>query len=349
MAIVFVSSTYKDLKSYRKEVIDFLVKSKYLNKVDAKYMEDFAASPSSAKEESLRLVSECEIFIGIYAYRYGFKPRRDRKSLIEQEYDLAVEQNKKILCFVVDPAYDWPDDLDHREEFSSNTQLIERFKRKIKKKHVVFKFTNEGSLVNGIINALEIEKFSQLRNIYDEVSPEKKLNFIKQLIDKFETDEHNEQALIDVVGRIASRFKFERNATFPDMPEKIGILLQEGISPEQYLDTATREYPSAPREKLKQIAHLAQSYANQSDKLPAKAVTSAVHYIATDYKKRNGFPRGKRRKLCWTHSRRTKRRRSSGKRKTYSRKNAGNASRRRPGLSGCTRFCSLWPEAASWR
>jgi len=84
---VFVSSTSVDLGEYRKRVQDAI---KQLGAIDIS-MENFGARDERPKEECLRIIrEESDLFVGIYAHRYGFIPKSDAKSITEQEYDEAT-------------------------------------------------------------------------------------------------------------------------------------------------------------------------------------------------------------------------------------------------------------------
>jgi hypothetical protein len=91
-----ISSTRIDLAQYREEVKNKLVA---LHQV-VLMMETFGSNPSDAVTVSTDQVRECDLFIGIYAYRYGYVPAGDDKSITEQEYDFARELGKRCLCYV---------------------------------------------------------------------------------------------------------------------------------------------------------------------------------------------------------------------------------------------------------
>lgn len=70
MKKVFVSSTYSDLVEYR----DFVQKAIRQAGAEAIGMEDFGARDQRPLAESLTVVEESDVFVGIYAHRYGFVP-----------------------------------------------------------------------------------------------------------------------------------------------------------------------------------------------------------------------------------------------------------------------------------
>jgi Domain of unknown function (DUF4062) len=73
MKSVYISSTYEDLKDYRQAVADVLRDCGY--NVDA--MEKYPARDDRPKAASEADVSNCDIYIGIFAWRYGHVPGED--------------------------------------------------------------------------------------------------------------------------------------------------------------------------------------------------------------------------------------------------------------------------------
>ncbi|MDZ7292867.1 MAG: DUF4062 domain-containing protein [candidate division KSB1 bacterium] len=104
---VFISSTFIDLKSYRRAAIDVV------NRCGCQplAMESFNArteEPTSVCEEEIRA---CDILVGIYAHRHGTVPPGQEKSITQQEYELAMALGKDCLCFVVQKGFAWNPDF----------------------------------------------------------------------------------------------------------------------------------------------------------------------------------------------------------------------------------------------
>ena len=55
-------------------------------------MEHLPASDRDAIAESLRIVDEATIYLGIFAHRYGYIPKGNSISITEMEYNRAVER-----------------------------------------------------------------------------------------------------------------------------------------------------------------------------------------------------------------------------------------------------------------
>ena len=101
---VFVSSTYTDLKDHRQAVIDNLLRLK----LQPVAMEFFGAEPAEPKQVCDSEIEDCDLFVGIYAHRYGFVPEGTEKSITEQEFDLARKLEKPCFCYLIDEDHPWP-------------------------------------------------------------------------------------------------------------------------------------------------------------------------------------------------------------------------------------------------
>lgn len=101
---VFVSSTYADLQEHRKAV------DQIINRLSAQYsgMEYFGSRPHEPKHVCIEEIGKCQVFIGIYAHRYGWIPDGDSLSITEQEFDYARQAGLDCYCYVVDPTHPWP-------------------------------------------------------------------------------------------------------------------------------------------------------------------------------------------------------------------------------------------------
>lgn len=79
MLQVFVSSTFVDLIAHR----DVVLKAIRQSGADAAAMEDLGARDERALDECRRIIREfTDVFVGIYAHRYGFVPRGSDSSII---------------------------------------------------------------------------------------------------------------------------------------------------------------------------------------------------------------------------------------------------------------------------
>jgi hypothetical protein len=108
---VFVSSTYLDLKDHR-AVVDAT-----LNQMGHSFrgMEYIGSRPYEPKRACFNEIGNCDIFVGIYAHRYGWIPRGATTSITEQEFDRAKALGKPCYCYKVSPSYPWAPDMMERD------------------------------------------------------------------------------------------------------------------------------------------------------------------------------------------------------------------------------------------
>lgn len=95
---VIISSTFEDLKDYRQAAVEVVNRYKGVPLA----MEFFMSQPQEPKEACEKEIHECDVFVGIYAHRYGFIPGGETKSITQLEYELAKKLKKDCLCFIVD-------------------------------------------------------------------------------------------------------------------------------------------------------------------------------------------------------------------------------------------------------
>ena len=82
---VFLSSTYNDLIAHRQAAHDALEQLG----LHVIWMEAFGARPVESTKACLDEVADCEMFVGIYAHRYGYIPDGKDISITEQEFNHA--------------------------------------------------------------------------------------------------------------------------------------------------------------------------------------------------------------------------------------------------------------------
>lgn len=154
-AKIFISSTYSDLENYRREVEATL---KVLDS-ESISMEHFGISHKEPFEVCKDKIEQCDIFVGIYAFRYGYLPKGYKKSITHLEYEYAIKHKKPILCFLAKETI--RDDKEYkREHCESDNDTIEAlkwFKEKIREEKVIREF---GSLQElGKYFAIELGKY----------------------------------------------------------------------------------------------------------------------------------------------------------------------------------------------
>ena len=100
---VMISSTARDLPEHRKQVMHACDRVGLF----AEKMENLSAMGADAIEASLELVDRADIYVGIFAHRYGYIPEGHEISITEMEYEGAVERDIPRLIFLIDFAYSY--------------------------------------------------------------------------------------------------------------------------------------------------------------------------------------------------------------------------------------------------
>lgn len=148
MTKVFISSTGKDLVEYRKAAIETCLRLGF----EPVAMEQFEAMGLGATAGSLKKLEECDLYVGIFAHRYGYIEDGHDRSVTEMEYDHAATGSHKIerLCFLLDPEHPWPPiHIDY-----ANYARLAAFKEKIEKEVIRARFTTVDSFASALTQAL---------------------------------------------------------------------------------------------------------------------------------------------------------------------------------------------------
>lgn len=143
----FLSSTYIDLIEHRKFAIEALQRLGH----DVGRMEVFGARPEEPMRACLSEIEACDVFIGIYAHRYGHVPSDSNISITEAEYNYAVELKKPMFCFMVNEEYPWPPRM--IEEHPAKSKLV-RFKQRVSEAFVRDDFTTPEVLAFKIASSI---------------------------------------------------------------------------------------------------------------------------------------------------------------------------------------------------
>lgn len=138
---VFLSSTYSDLIEHRQAAHDALEQLG----LHVIWMEAFGARPEESTRACLAEIEACDLFVGIYAHRYGYIPAGAERSITEQEFDHAQKLGKPIFGFIVHEDHPWPPKhIEHDKRAS-----LDAFLSKVKKQPVEF-FTTPDDLAKNI-------------------------------------------------------------------------------------------------------------------------------------------------------------------------------------------------------
>ncbi|MEO6563829.1 MAG: SUMF1/EgtB/PvdO family nonheme iron enzyme [Nitrosospira sp.] len=95
--VVMISSTSLDLPEHRKQVMDACVRLD----LSPKAMEHLSARDADAIQVSLEMVEAADVYIGLFAWRYGHIPEGLDVSITEMEFNRAVERGIPIIVFLI--------------------------------------------------------------------------------------------------------------------------------------------------------------------------------------------------------------------------------------------------------
>jgi tetratricopeptide (TPR) repeat protein len=145
-----ISSTSFDLPDHRKEMLEACLRQG----VQALRMEDLPARDRTAKTASVMLVDQADIYVGIFAHRYGYVPEEDNPdkiSVTEMEYNRAVECRIPRLIFIMDE--DHPIKIGDIEQGEGAIKL-KTFLKRATTDNIVNFFKNPDGLRAEAINSL---------------------------------------------------------------------------------------------------------------------------------------------------------------------------------------------------
>lgn len=166
MATIYISSTFQDLQEHRAAVHKQLQKLKDVRVIA---MESYVAKDERPKTVCLEDVAKCDIYVGLFAWRYGFVPKEenpDGRSITELEYRQATSEkvNRKPYCliFLLDPDHAWKRSLcDSTTGENGNGERINKFRSELEQAHTFNAFTTPDDLASKVAAAVQNWQMSQ--------------------------------------------------------------------------------------------------------------------------------------------------------------------------------------------
>lgn len=142
---VFLSSTFTDLADHRRAVQEAI---RQLGAVDVS-MEHFGARDERPADECIRMVQkESDLFVGIYAHRYGYVPDGAEISVSEMEYKAASDASLPRFIYVVDETQPWvPGHIDK----GASGERLAAFKATLLKRHICQTFGTRDQLAVKVV------------------------------------------------------------------------------------------------------------------------------------------------------------------------------------------------------
>jgi len=147
---VVVSSTARDLKDHRERIRDAI----WRQGLYPEMMERLAAGSEGMIADSRRLVQAADIYLGVFADRYGTVPDGHAISITEMEYNWAEERAIPRLLFLAAP--DHPQILQDPEPHPEAAERLQAFKSRMlaDQRNVVVFFNGPADLWGKVIQSL---------------------------------------------------------------------------------------------------------------------------------------------------------------------------------------------------
>lgn len=154
---IYVSSTFTDLAEHRaatKRVIESLKDDSFKQYgQDAKScfeyigLEYLSADTQPPLDTCLEEIVNSDIFILLIGWRYGYIPEGCEKSVVELEYQTAIEKNIPALCYIIDDNYPLPAKF---IDTSDSAVKLRKFKERVKNDKFVKYFGSPDDLAQKI-------------------------------------------------------------------------------------------------------------------------------------------------------------------------------------------------------
>jgi len=147
MSKFYLSSTFRDLEECRKKVAETLRQLGHT----VIGMEDYTADGRPPLKKVLADIAECDAYLGIFAWRYGYIPREDnprKLAITELEYREALRLKKEPLIFILKEDAPWPGDQIAQDD--KERKQIKALRHELSQRHVVGFFRDANELTTKV-------------------------------------------------------------------------------------------------------------------------------------------------------------------------------------------------------
>jgi hypothetical protein len=144
---------------------------------DVVSMEDYTAGDERPLERCLRDVADCDVYVGVFAFRYGFVPAGHEASITELELRKAKQSGKPILAFLLDESAPWPP-----LHVDGDRGAVLRLRQDLETNHIVAYFETADQLatkVGAAVSQLELPGVESNRGEEDLV---RKAGFFRTIV-----------------------------------------------------------------------------------------------------------------------------------------------------------------------
>jgi hypothetical protein len=165
MTTIYLSSTYEDLKEYREVVYKALRQSGY----EVIAMEDYVAADNRPVDKCLADVRSVDIYIGIFAFRYGYIPPEshgnpEKLSITELEFRAAESLTKPCLTFVVNESTPWRASFMDSRKAEDKGERINSFRQYLLAEKMASSFSSPHELSTLVLAAITKQQAAKPKN-----------------------------------------------------------------------------------------------------------------------------------------------------------------------------------------
>ena len=151
MARIYLSSSFRDLEPQRAAVLTRLRAAGHATMA----MEHYPASAGCPTGRCQTDAQTCDVYVGLFARRYGFVPPDRMIAITEIEYRHALAAERPMAILLLSDEADWPVEWSDRHTGEgAGGQRIERLRRELVARHPVRHFTTSADVVGGVASAL---------------------------------------------------------------------------------------------------------------------------------------------------------------------------------------------------
>jgi hypothetical protein len=138
MPRIYLSSTFVVLKAHREAVYRQLHRIQH----EVVAMQDYVPRDDRPASQCLRDVVRSDLYVGLFAWRYGFIPMQDNSGITELEYREADANSIPRLVFLLDGSALWPPPmLDSQSGEGDGGQRIRELRRELAQERLASFFT----------------------------------------------------------------------------------------------------------------------------------------------------------------------------------------------------------------
>jgi len=114
-------------------------------------MEYYVAESKRPLAKCLNDVKACDLYLGIFAWRYGYVPKGSKRSITEQEFREARNCDKEMLLFLSDREKPWPEKY---KEQGVGAQSLQNLRSDIEAEYEVAYFSTPSELAIQVSTAI---------------------------------------------------------------------------------------------------------------------------------------------------------------------------------------------------